>query len=48
MDKKVFIQVQVTEEERQTAKRIAKERGLDISKMVRLWIRGADKRRSTA
>jgi len=46
--KKVFIQVQCTEEEREAAKRIAKGRGIDVSKMVRLWIKKAVKREEAA
>ena len=44
MEKKVFIQIQATPEERQMLAEIAKIKHTDMSKAVREWIRKTHKR----
>ena len=41
--KEVWIQIKATEEERRQLRVVAKDRDLDMSKLIRKWIRNAYK-----
>ena len=43
MTDKVFIQIQATKDERRKLAEVAKHRDLDMSKLVRKWIRDSHK-----